>query len=85
MPASHLNTGNVSCNLITDGFLFLGPCKGVRGFWIQISNGSRILDSFFKQVGILDSNLKLVGFRIQIWAYRALFLNVSAGRVSDVE
>ncbi len=29
-------------------------------------------DSFFKHAGILDSNLKLMGFRIQIWAYRAL-------------
>ncbi len=27
---------------------------------------------FFKHAGILDSNLKLVGFRIQSWAYRAL-------------
>ncbi len=86
------------------------PCKGgVWGFWIQISNGSQILDSdfkitgfwirisdwsgfwiqnfwyswysnfkplfwdsLFKQVGILDTNLKLMGFRIQIWAFRAL-------------
>ncbi len=31
-------------------------------------------DSFFKHAGILDSNLKLMGFRIQIWAYRALLL-----------
>ncbi len=31
-------------------------------------------DSFFKHAGILDSNLKLMGFRIQIWAYRALLV-----------
>ena len=28
---------------------FIGPCKGgVRGFWIQISNGTPIVDSIFK-------------------------------------
>ena len=39
-------------------------------------------DSFFKHAGIQDSNLKLMGFKIQIWAYRALYVNKGQGSTS---
>ena len=46
----------------------VGPCKGGSrdsGFKFQTDRG-------WQHAGILNSNLKLMEFRIQIWAYRAL-------------
>ncbi len=54
-------------------FQYEGPVRGVQGFWIQISNEPRILDSNFKMTGFLIQNLTWTIFWIQIF-YIFLFL-----------
>ncbi len=49
----------------------IGACKGggVQGFWIQISNGPRILDSNFKTTRYSIQNLNWTIFWVQIFLY----------------
>ncbi len=47
----------------------------ISTFWDSIFKAI-FWDSYFKMAWIQDSNSKQVGFRIQIWAYRALLIQV---------
>ncbi len=62
----------------------VGACKSGPGildsnfkmtrFWIQILNWTRFWMTPSDSEVCLDSKIKMMGFRIQIWAYRALIV-----------